>query len=386
MPILRLFLAVIILVFVSAVAFGQFIDRFDSPSNWVTATGDGQVSASFTQKDGVGLFHVDATRDKLNIWWAIARHRVTGLDMKKLAKPEYELRVEARIRVSHAPRRVNLHVNHQRTTDFHSHLMEFDIPDTTQWHTISMTTRDFDAQPGDSINAHLAMMDWGLHKYQVAFDYFRVAVVDRRTTPADLGNPLPYHPPVADPASFSQHFDAVHDATIDSEFTDRNFNSWESKNASEDRLFTIAVSPTQLIIMRWDFRDLRGRKTKGSGLLELTPSVVQRAGAFDKDFGMVRLAEILSGDPAWDENSVTHDSFTEGRSLDKVINAQMIIDDSVTWNKDGKMLFTISQPVLQRLINGQTKGLAIKPLGAVSAAFLSKESLMAPRLYFEIEK
>ncbi len=71
-----------------------------------------------------------------------------------------------------------------------------------------------------------------------------------------------------------------------------------------------------------------------------------------------------------------------------MINTQMIIDDSITWNKDGKVLFTISQPVLQRLIEGKTKGLAIKPLGAVNALIYSRnnrDAKLSPRLYFDVE-
>jgi hypothetical protein len=63
----------------------------------------------------------------------------------------------------------------------------------------------------------------------------------------------------------------------------------------------------------------------------------------------------------------------------------MIIDDSVTWSDDKKVLFTISQPVLQRLIDGKSKGLAIKPLGAVNAVFYSRENeARAPRLYLDV--
>lgn len=369
-------------------ASAQFVDHFDSknPSEWITATGDGKAAAYFVQQNGIGSFHVNATRDTLNIWWAIARHRITGLNMKKLSSPEYELRVEARIRASHAPRRVNLHVNHQRTTDFHSHLMEFDIPDTTSWHTISMTTSDFETEPGDAINAHLAMMDWGLGKYRVELDYFRVDVVDRRIAKPDLGNPMPYHPPIADPARFSQHLDALHDATIDTQFTQRNFNEWQQKSARERSMHSIAVSGTQFIIMRWDMSEFEGKKVEGSGLLELQPVSVQRSKLFNKDFGMVRICEILDGDPAWDEKNVTFERLTRGLPLDDVINTQMIIDDSVTWNKDGKVLFTISQPVVQRLVDGKTKGIAIKPLGVVNAVFLSRESPNGPRLYFNVEK
>lgn len=381
----------IVIIFISFSTRAQFIENFDGegkPKGWVIATGDGNAKIDFRQKNGIGSFYVDGTHDQLNIWWALARHRITGLDMKKLVQPDYELRVEAKIKVSHAPRRVNLHFNHQRTTDFHSHLMEFDIPDTTNWHTISMTTSDFEVQLGDSINSHLALMDWGLQKYRVDFDYFKVDVVKRSTAAKDLGNPMPYHPKLASPTSFRNNVSAVHDATIDLNFTDRNLNNWQSRDATGNHRDLLTVSDTRIVIIRWDFGEFKGKKVGRSGLLELSPYAVQRSPVFFKDFGMVRVAEILQGDPLWDEKSVTTDKLKGSLPIEQVINTQMIIDDSVTWNKDGKVLFTISQPVLQRLIDGKTKGIAIKSLGAVNALFYSRnnsDARLSPRLYFDIE-
>lgn len=372
-------------------ASGQFIDNFDgtgTPEGWVFFTGDGAATVDFKKKDGIASLYVDATQDKMGIWWALARHRITAIDMKKLIRPEYELRVETRIRVSHAPRRVNLHFNHQRTTDFHSHLMEFYIPDTVNWYTISMTSKDFETQPGDSISAHLALMDWGLEKYRVDFDYFKVDVVNKNKTGPDLGMPLPYHPQAADPSGFAQHRDVQHDAVIDSQFPDMNFNNWAIRNGAGKPTNVITVSGTQVIILRWDFSDLKGGKIKRSGLLELSPYAVQRSPDFKKDFGMVRIAEIIGGDTFWNEQTVTLKSFKGDEVMENVINAQMIIDDSVTWNQNKKLLFTIPQPVMQRLIEGKTHGLAVKPLGAVNASFYSKDNNpadMAPRLYFDVE-
>jgi hypothetical protein len=95
----------------------------------LVATGEGHASIV-----------VDARDDRRNVWWALIKHRVSqAIDVERLAQPGWELRVEARVRTSHAPRRVNLHVHTQRTTDFHSHLMEFDLPVAGVWHTISMT-------------------------------------------------------------------------------------------------------------------------------------------------------------------------------------------------------------------------------------------------------
>ena len=95
-----------------------------------------------------------------------------------MQKPGHEFRIEARIRVSHAPRRVNLQVATQRSTDDDANLMEYDIPDTTNWHVISMTTHDFDARPGDTVFGHMALMDWGLEKYRVDVDYIKVDMVN----------------------------------------------------------------------------------------------------------------------------------------------------------------------------------------------------------------
>ena len=378
-------------IITSLTASAQFIDNFDgtgTPEGWVFFTGDGRAAVDFNKKDGIASLYVDATKDELGIWWALARHQMSGLPMKKLIKPEYELRVEARIRVSHAPRRVNLHFNHQRTTDFHSHLMEFYIPDTINWHTISMTTNNFETQIGDSINAHLALMDWGLGKYRVDFDYFKVDVVNKSKSGPDLGTQLPYHPPLESPTTFSTHNDVAHDVIIDSQFPNINFKNWFVRNGLGKEVNVLSVSATQLTILRWNLTEMKEKKVKRSGLLELSPHSVQRSSDINKDFGMVRIAEIIGGEPFWDEETVTFESFRNNNPIENVINTQMIIDDSVTWNHEGRVLFTIPQPVLQRLIDGTTYGLAIKPLGAVNATFYSRESApkgKSARLYFEVE-
>jgi hypothetical protein len=92
--------------------------------------GEGKAVMDFQQADGYASILVDATKGQRNVWWALIKHKVSeALDIGRLKVPGYELRIEARIRVSLAPRRVNLHLNTQKTVDFHSHLMEFDISD-----------------------------------------------------------------------------------------------------------------------------------------------------------------------------------------------------------------------------------------------------------------
>ena len=371
----------------------QFLENFDNSTSsleekgWSYASGDGFATMDFIQKDGYASVYVDATKDKRNIWWALIRCQVPGLDLEKLTLPNYELRVEAKIKVSQAPRRVNLHFNHQRTTDFHSHLMEYDIPDTLNWYTISLTTQNFDAKPGDQVNAQMALMDWGLGKYRIDIDYFKVDVVNRNTIGPDKGMKMPYHPPLVDPETFQHHILVLEDATIDGEYTDMNFNNWQDQDKTNASTL-LSVNGTQIVIMRWDLGKFKGKQVSKAGLLELTIHSVQRDPDYAKDFGSVRITEILGGDPRWEQETVTYDLFCNETPFTQVLNTQMIIDGEVKEYKEGKALFTISKPVLQRLIDGKTLGLAIKPLGAVHASFYAmenEEGRFSPKLHFDVD-
>jgi hypothetical protein len=66
----------------------------------------------------------------------------------------------------------------------------------------------------------------------------------------------------------------------------------------------------------------------------------------------------------------------------------MIIDWPITPGDGNKTYLTIGHPVLQRMLEGKTLGIAIKPLGAINAAFYSMKDgeRNAPRLYFNVEK
>ena len=378
-------------------ALAQFRDDFEAlkrdptgVTGWRFRTGDGTATMDFVQGGpGYATVLVDATSDKRGIWWAFIQREVSkDMDLSLLQKPGHEVRIETRIRVSHAPRRVNLQVQTQRTTDYHSHLMEFDIPDTENWHTISMTTHDFDAGPGDTLIGHMALMDWGQSKYQVDVDYLTVDIVEVARALPDQGVAVPYHPPVADPASFSHEAKVSHDSMINLQFTDVNLNDWAVREGDRTtRLLT--ADGTHHIILRWDFSAFSGRKVAGSGLLELTTHSVQRKAGDMKDFGLLRVVEILGGDPRWNQNSVTTDNLLKNQALDVVINPQMIIDWPAAAEKGARTLLTIPQPVLQRLIDGKTRGIAIKALGALSASFYAMENEggeMSARLRFNLEQ
>lgn len=390
-----LVLACVLVFSVTGSADGQFLEDFDDlelrvdpngVEGWSFFAGDGQATIDFRSTgEGFASILVDASRDRRNTWWALIKHAVSeGMDLEQLARPGWELRVEARIRSTHAPRRINLHLNTQSTTDFHSHLMEFDIPEAESWHTISMTTRGFPVQPGDTVNAQMALMDWGQGRYRVDVDYLKVDVVKAAGAGPDLGEPLPYHPPIPDRSTFGHTTPVAESAVIDLANPDANLGGWSVlESGSRRRLLT--VSGTTWVILRWDLGAIAGRRVADGGLLELTTHSVQRDTEETKDFGLVRVVEILGGDRAWMRDTVTVDSLLQGEALDEVFNPQMIIDWPVNEAAGGKTWFTISRPVLQRLIDGRTLGIAVRALGSINASFSIRED-DAPQLLFNIEQ
>jgi hypothetical protein len=379
-------------------AQAQFRDDFDTLrtapdglTGWSFFTGDGRARMTLEQLEpGSASILVDATDDRQNIWWALIKRKVSGgMDLALLERPDRDLRIQARIRVSHAPRRVNLHLNTQRTTDFHSHLMEFDIADANVWHTISFTTRGFDARPGDTVFGQLALMDWGLGRYRVDVDSFHVDVVDPATAGPDRGEQVPYHPPIPAAGRFRMQVPVAHDAVIDASHPDVNLDGWsvlDGPKANATRV--LAIGGTQDVILRFDLSAYKGLAVAGSGLLELTTRVVQRSIDRPRDFGLARVVEILGGDPLWDQRSVTADTLRRGRPLADVLNPQMIVDWPVAEGDRNKTYFTLSRPVLQRLIDGRTLGLAIRPLGSIMASFYASEAddaACGPRLLFNLQ-
>lgn len=146
---------------------------------------------------------------------------------------------------------------------------------------------------------------------------------------------------------------------------------------------------TQFVIMRWDLRAFAGKQVASLGLLELTTHSVQRCSEDIKDFGQVRIIEILSGEPNWNQATVTYNSLCRGQSIDSVFNSQMIIDRKVLERRGGKTLITISKPVLDRMLEGKTLGLAIRPLGAINASFYAMENeggKFSATLLFNLQK
>lgn len=98
----------------------------------------------------------------------------------------------------------------------------------------------------------------------------------------------------------------------------------------------------------------------------------------------MRLFEIFGGDANWQQQTVTFANFTQGKDLQSTINGQMIFDTEVA-QAQGKTLVTIPRPVLQRLLDGTTRGILLQPLGALEVSFYDSEhgdGSQAPRLHF----
>ena len=234
--------------------------------------------------------------------------------------------------------------------------------------------------------------DYGLGKYYVDVDYYKADIVNVNTAGPDKGELVPYHPPIPDINTFSNHMEVSQDCLINSDFPDVNFNNWHVNEKDGDSK-VLTVNANQWAILRWNFEKYKNLKVEGAGLLELTTQSVPIGGdyikAFGEDFGIefgkVRVIEILGGDPDWDQNKVTYNNLMRGKSYSEVFNTQMIYDTEVAEKQGSKNFITISKPVLQRMIDGKTKGLLIRPLGSIDASFYASENGNGPMLHFNIK-
>ncbi|RPI98034.1 MAG: hypothetical protein EHM31_12510 [Candidatus Aminicenantes bacterium] len=167
-----------------------------------------------------------------------------------------------------------------------------------------------------------------------------------------------------------------------------NLDDWTVTDAG-GKARVISAGGTRAALLRWDFGKLAGRKVAGPGLLELTTRAVEAPAGERPDFGLLRIVEILGGEPAWDERTAAWTGISRGAPRDLVLNPQPVIDWPVTAGDGGKTYLTIPVPVLQRLIDGKTLGIALTPLGAINASFYAREERggsRAARLRFTLEE
>lgn len=378
----------------SGVCHAQFIDNFDNQDlkGWQFFTGDGWAKMKAVQRDGYVTINVDATNDPYNVWYAISKRNIaSSLKLNKLKGAGTELRVEAKVRIYNPPHRVNIMVNTQKTTDYHRDLMEFEIPDK-EWHVISMTTNELDAVPGDSVFIQFNVTDFGWDQYQVDVDYIKADIIEVKRAGPDRGIQIPYHPAIPATTTYGNHERVKHDALINSDYSKANLNDWHVTE-KEGSVRALTISANQWAILRWDLEKFKNSQATGPGLLELTTQSVSSGGNYIEAYGQqlgeefprVRVIEIFGGEEEWDQQKVTFESFMQKKPYAEIFNTQMIYDKALSDSPGSKNFITISQPVMQRLLNGTTKGLLIRPLGAITATFYASENLdgqQVPMLHF----
>ena len=389
----------VVFLLLSSVCQAQFIDNFDKKElrGWQFFTGDGYATMDFVQKEGgYATVYVDATKDPYNVWYAITKRNIApSLNLQKLKGPDTEMRVEARVRIYNPPHRVNFMVNTQKTIDFHQHLMEFELQDT-DWHVISMTTKDLEAVKGDSLYVQFNITDFGWDKYQVDVDYIKADIINVKKAGPDKGVQISYHPPIPPITTFSHHLSVKHDALINSDYPQVNLNDCHFRE-KEGHTRVLTVSANQWAILRWDLENYKNTQAEGPGLLELTTQSVSTGGNYIEAYGQqlgeefprIRVIEIFGGPQDWDQEKVSYENFIQGKPYAEIFNTQMIYDKELDDAPASKNFITISQPVMQRLLNGTTKGLLIRPLGAINASFYASENQngeMGPKLNFNISE
>lgn len=259
-----------------------------------------------------------------------------------------------------------------------------------------MTTKNLDAVPGDSLFIQFNVTDFGYDKYQVDVDYIKADIINVRKAGPDKGIQILYHPPIPALTTFSQHLEVKQDALINSEYPELNLKDWQVREKEGDAQ-VLTVTANQWAILRLDLEQYKNAKAEGAGLLELTTQAVATGGNYfdvygqqlGEEFPRVRVIEIFGGPADWDQNKVNYNNFMRGKPYADLFNTQMIYDIELDKTPGNKNFITISQPVMQRLLNGTTKGLLIRPLGAITASFYASEhqaGQMGPKLHFNVKK
>jgi len=147
----------------------------------------------------------------------------------------------------------------------------------------------------------------------------------------------------------------------------------------------VSLDEENLVLLGWDFSDLDEQYVPEKAILALTTHSARQIRDDNlEELGRIRVVEVIGKDNPWDEKTVTYKSFTEDKPPSDVINPQMIVDHRVSPERGATSYLTICKPVLERLINGQSKGIVIEALGEANVDFFSSESAnteYSPRLH-----
>jgi len=248
-----------------------------------------------------------------------------------------------------------------------------------------MVTNGFDFDPKKPLMTQVSMMDWGITEiYELKIDYIQVDLVKVGAEGTHYGEPLIYRPDLKDAGSYAVELIPNQEATIDSSLPEESLAEW-CNESEPDQPSVVQVDQTKTVLLSWDFSQYRGQRVT-EGQLELSTSTLLRSTQNRKDFGEVRISEIRDIADPWDKSTVTYATFVGDNEFTDIVVSQCIIDTKVNPEKKGKTVVTVSQPVMQRLIDGGAAGIAVMPLGLISASFYGcEEQDLAPKLRFSIE-
>lgn len=386
MKFLRFFLPLCLLVLGWVNLKAQYYQGFNFAPNefaknnmdgWRTITGDGKVEFQQRFDGNAVVFRLDPTKDKRNIWYAFIHQDISSfLDTNELKSGKSELRMEVRLMASHAPRRVNMYLS---KLDQGGYLREFDIPTKNVWHTISMTTEGFVFDGERLLMVQVSLMDWGITDiYELKIDYIKVDVVDVNNKLPQYGLPLVYRPEILPIDHFSESIRTQTSTTLDQNYPTLSLATLQGGEAGQQ---LVMVDNAKITLLSWDFSKYKNAELSEAGQLELTTFSSVELKNSPKDFGEIRICEVF-GEKAIDSEEITYEAF---HKVGYTINSQTVIDSKVEQTKFGKTRVTISKPVMERLISGQTKGLAILPLGLINTGFYGDDSEHPPKLYFNAE-
>lgn len=352
---------------------------------WYTEYGDGELKAYVEAKENFIRFQVDATQEPYNVWWATVKRSIPFKPNTPQDYSQKKLWIEAKVKPSHAIRRLNMRLYNQRTTDHHEYLKEFDLSDTVNWHTIRFSPAGLRYLPGDQLTCHLALIDWGNQKFHLDIKDVKVFFGENQDRFRESDNALVYHPEPKPIEDFENQLPIQRDAMLDLAFPNRILKGWGKLATNGDYINLLSVSHNLIPILAWDFTPVKEHLVEGWGLLRLKINTSSQVKNPEHEFGRIRIHEIIGGKNDWDKEKLTFNNFSQGLSLWNIINEQMVIDMDVPKGNDRWLDIPLSPIVIQRLINGKSKGLAILPLGSIQVSFYTLEaqrSEYVPTLYF----
>ena len=84
-----------------------------------------------------------------------------------------------------------------------------------------------------------------------------------------------------------------------------------------------------------------------------------------EELSQIRLVEIISDNDDWSSETITFNKFIANSTDGIIFNPQPIYDLKIPDTKNHKLYFTVSKYVINRIINGKSKGLALEALGPI---------------------